>query len=445
MNVAAQLRLFLKPANRGELVRVGCDGVSSLGHVVQSLGIPLTEVGRLAVDGRPVPPRYRPGDGDVVQVGAVDRPQLVPGARFVLDVHLGALARRLRLAGVDAAYANDAADDALVEQANAEWRILLTQDRGLLRRRTLWLGAYVYGARPDDQLADVLDRFTPPLAAWTRCPACNGLLAPVPKAEVAPLLQPGTRRTYQLFSRCDSCGQVYWRGAHAKRLEALIASAQQAVSGTPDDGREPSGGRLRGLHDGCLRMQQSEWTQQSDLSKSGGDRGMNMPVPRRQRPVVRSRGGWPVEFWDPFGDFTPMWNRMAQLFESAGEGGPDSWVPTVETDETDDAYVVRAELPGMKAEDVNVEVTGNELRITGEVKQEEAKKTDAKKADAKKADAKETEGKPLRHRRGRFSYRASLPADADVAKINAQLTDGILTVQVPKAAPSRSRRIEIKG
>jgi len=237
VSVAAQLRLFLKPAHRGGPVRVGCDGVSSLGHVVQSLGIPLTEVGSLVVNGRPVPPRYRPGGGDVVEVGAVGRPQLVPGATFILDVHLGALARRLRLAGVDTAYANDAGDDTLIEDANAGRRILLTQDRGLLRRRTLWLGAYVYGARPDDQFADVLDRFTPPLAPWTRCPACNGLLSPVPKAAVEPMLQPGTRRTYQEFSRCGTCGKVYWRGAHSKRLEALIASAHRAAhTATPIPG-----------------------------------------------------------------------------------------------------------------------------------------------------------------------------------------------------------------
>jgi uncharacterized protein len=229
VSVAAELRLFLKPAHRTGPVLVDCDRVSSLGHVVQALGVPLTEVGRLAVNGRPVPPRYRPGGGDVVEVGAVDRPQPVPAHRFILDVHLGALARRLRLAGIDTAYANDASDDALIEQANAEKRILLTQDRGLLRRRALWLGGYVYGAHPDDQFADVLDRFTPPLAPWTRCPACNGLLSPVPKAEAEPLLQPGTRRAYQAFSRCGGCGQVYWRGAHAKRLEALIASAQRAV------------------------------------------------------------------------------------------------------------------------------------------------------------------------------------------------------------------------
>jgi uncharacterized protein with PIN domain len=237
VRVAAELRLFLKPPHRAGTIQVGCDGTSSLGHVVQSLGVPLTEVGRLVVNGAAVAPGYRPADGDVVEVAAVTRPQPVPTARFILDVHLGALARRLRLAGVDTAYANDMDDEALIEQANAEHRILLTQDRGLLRRRTLWLGAFVRGAHPDTQLADVLSRFAPPLAPWTRCTACNGPLRPAPKAEVAPLLQPGTRRTYQEFSRCQTCGRVYWRGAHSKRLQALVSSARRAA-GTPS---APSG------------------------------------------------------------------------------------------------------------------------------------------------------------------------------------------------------------
>jgi uncharacterized protein with PIN domain len=229
VSVAEELQLFVKPAHRGGPIGVACDGVSSLGHVVQSLGVPLTEVGRLVVNGAAVTPGYRPAGGDLVQVAAVARPQPVPAARFILDVHLGALARRLRLAGVDTAYTNDLDDDALIERANAERRILLTQDRGLLRRRTLWLGAYVRGAHPDTQLADVLGRFAPPLAPWTRCTACDGPLRPAPKAEVEPLLQPGTRRTYQEFSRCQTCGHVYWRGAHGKRLQALISSAQRAV------------------------------------------------------------------------------------------------------------------------------------------------------------------------------------------------------------------------
>jgi len=223
--IAAELRLFLRPGRRNGQVDVALDGTSSLGHVVESLGVPLTEVGRLLVNGESATPGYRPCHGDVVMVEAVRRPQQLTSARFVLDVHLGTLARRLRLVGLDAAYVNDADDDALIEQANAGRRVLLTQDRGLLRRRALWLGAYVRGARPDDQFQDVLDRFRPSLAPWTRCPACNGPLLPMAKTAVAPVLPPGTRRTYQTFSGCGNCGQVYWHGAHSKRLEQIIDSA----------------------------------------------------------------------------------------------------------------------------------------------------------------------------------------------------------------------------
>ena len=125
-----------------------------------------------------------------MNIDPVRRPQYVMPARFVLDVHLGTVARRMRLVGVDTAYANDADGEALIEEANAGRRVLLTQDRGLLCRRKLWLGAYVRGARPDDQFRDVLDRFAPPLAsagplkslrpAWPRVADTTMISAPCP-------------------------------------------------------------------------------------------------------------------------------------------------------------------------------------------------------------------------------------------------------------------------
>jgi uncharacterized protein with PIN domain len=227
VSLARELWMFVAPRRRRDNVDVPYHGDASLGHVVQALGVPLTEVGALLADRVPVDPAYWPRAGATVEIRPVPRPQRVPGSTgFLLDVHLGTLARRLRLLGIDTAYGNDASDDALVDQAAGQRRVLLTQDRGLLMRRALWAGAYVRGNHPDEQLADVLHRFAPALAPWTRCTTCNGELVSVPKNEVADQLEPGTRRRYDRFARCRACGRVYWHGAHSRRLTEIVRAAQ---------------------------------------------------------------------------------------------------------------------------------------------------------------------------------------------------------------------------
>ncbi|GGY91171.1 Mut7-C RNAse domain-containing protein [Streptomyces poonensis] len=225
---APELDLFVPQGRRGRTTEVGTDGVSTLGHVVESLGVPLTEVGALLVDGRRVPVSHVPAAGESVAVRPVARPQQVPGAplRFLLDVHLGTLARRLRLLGVDTAYeSTDIGDPALAARSAAERRVMLSRDRGLLRRRELWAGAFVYSTKPEEQLRDVLDRFAPRLLPWTRCTACNGLLREAAKEEVADQLEGGTQRTYDVFAQCRDCGRAYWRGAHHEQLDAIVQEA----------------------------------------------------------------------------------------------------------------------------------------------------------------------------------------------------------------------------
>jgi uncharacterized protein len=231
VRVATSLRFMLPVRHRSGVAVVPVDGTSSLCHVVEALGVPRTEIGDLLVNGRPADPHARLRDGDVVDVPVRQRPQRITHPRFVLDVHLGALARRMRLLGIDVAYRNDATDDDLVAQAANEQRVLLTQDRGLLRRRALVAGGYVSGDRADHQLADVLHRFAPALRPWSRCPACNGVLARIAKDQVEHLLLEGTRRSYTQFAQCQTCGRLYWRGAHTKRLEAIVATATRTRRG----------------------------------------------------------------------------------------------------------------------------------------------------------------------------------------------------------------------
>jgi uncharacterized protein with PIN domain len=225
---APELHVFVPQARRAGTLRASTDGASSLGHVVESLGVPLTEVGALVVDGREVPVSHVPAAGESVTVRTVTRPQRVPGAplRFLLDVHLGTLARRLRLLGVDTAYeSTDIGDPALAALSAAEQRVMLSRDRGLLRRRELWAGAFVYSTRPEEQLRDVLDRFQPDLRPWTRCTACNGLLREATKDKVADQLKHGTHATYDVFAQCTECGRAYWKGAHHEQLEAIVERA----------------------------------------------------------------------------------------------------------------------------------------------------------------------------------------------------------------------------
>lgn len=223
------LHLFVAAAYRAARATAETDGSSSLGHVVEALGVPLTEVGELRVDGRPAAPGHVPAAGEHIDVRAVTPPQRVPGPlRFLLDIHLGTLARRMRLLGLDTAYETpDIGDAALAARSAAEHRVLLSRDRGLLHRRELFAGAYVYSTKPAEQLDEVLARFQPVLAPWTRCTACNGELRPVTKEEMRDRLLSGTARTYDAFAECESCGQAYWRGAHSASLDAIVEHAMR--------------------------------------------------------------------------------------------------------------------------------------------------------------------------------------------------------------------------
>lgn len=230
VHVEASLHPLLAPTARGRPVVVSTAPTDTLGHVVESIGVPLTEVGDPVLDGLRVTWAERAATGNL-HVTPVSRPQPTPTEppRFLLDVHLGRLARYMRLLGVDTAWSSDADDAELARRSGDERRVLLTRDRRLLHRRALAAGALVRSGQLAEQLTDVLDRFAPPLHPWTRCMACGGTLGPARRDEVADELAAGTARTYDTFSRCTSCRRVYWRGAHAARLEPVVDSARLTV------------------------------------------------------------------------------------------------------------------------------------------------------------------------------------------------------------------------
>lgn len=236
LQLHGDLRDLVRRRARDGVVEVAVPAPRSVKDAVESVGVPHTEVGAVVVDGTDVDWQAQLAGGETIGVHPVGEVPPGTGAgvgppspprplRFVADVHLGTLARRLRVLGIDTAWRNDAADDDLVACMLAEDRVLLTRDRTLLMRRVVVHGALVRHDDPDEQLTEVAGRFplTEQAAPGTRCARCNGVVDRVPRDEVVAELEPGTRAAdYDSFGRCRDCGRVYWSGAHADAIEAII-------------------------------------------------------------------------------------------------------------------------------------------------------------------------------------------------------------------------------
>ncbi|WP_225833969.1 Hsp20/alpha crystallin family protein [Streptomyces sp. NK08204] len=154
-----------------------------------------------------------------------------------------------------------------------------------------------------------------------------------------------------------------------------------------------------------------------------------MTLPVRRRPGSLLERAMPFGWGEPVAaQFEDLFERMNRLMEGAASvPAAMAWAPAADMRETDDSYVIEAELPGIKRDDIDLEMSERELRITGEFKE------------------REREG-VLRHstrRSGRFEYQALLPADVKSEDVSATLCDGLLTVTVPKAQATKPRHIEI--
>jgi HSP20 family protein len=156
---------------------------------------------------------------------------------------------------------------------------------------------------------------------------------------------------------------------------------------------------------------------------------MSQLLPERRSRLTPSR-------WEPLSELEQVTERMRRMLDQTFSGfdwpslaEPVGWSPLVDIEETDDAYVVEAELPGVKREDVTIELVGNELAISGEVKERERKGMLRRQT----------------RRTGRFEYRVTLPDQLNAEKIEAKLAEGVLTVRAPKSERAQRRKIEVKS
>jgi HSP20 family protein len=142
-----------------------------------------------------------------------------------------------------------------------------------------------------------------------------------------------------------------------------------------------------------------------------------------------SRGRTRVTFWDPFRmvDDLLRWERSNGNEAAWSQGG--EFVPTFEVKETKDAYLIKADLPGIKAKDLEISLTGNFLQVFGRREQEARDDGDRYYAAER----------PY----GQFTRCFALPDGADAERLTADLNDGVLTVHVSKKAEVQPRRIPI--
>jgi uncharacterized protein len=225
----AELDDFLQPSQHGKPISLVFSDHQTVKHLFESLGVPHPEVGAVQVNGQTAGFARRLKDGDRVDVfpfSAIERRALARNGShgFLLDIHLGKLARYLRILGFDTAYQNDYNDEELAEISHSQERILLTRDRRLLMRNLVQRGYCVRALDPHQQVLEVVQRFKlkDDVVPFQRCPHCNTPLVEVSKAEVLERLEPLTRRHFDEFHICPNCSQIYWKGSHYERMLAFI-------------------------------------------------------------------------------------------------------------------------------------------------------------------------------------------------------------------------------
>lgn len=232
-----ELNFFLPRHHKQKTIIHTFDWKASIKDMIESLGVPHPEIDLIIVKGKSVDFEYIVQNGDDVHIYPIpyyeshpltDKIRLIPPyvgrPRFILDTHLGRLASYLRMMGFDTLYRNDYDDEELAQVSNAEGRILLTRDIGLLKRSLVIYGYYVRNLKPPLRLLEVARRYqlANKIEAFSYCMKCNGRLIEVNKADISHLIHPMSHEHYDNFHQCDTCKQVYWKGSHYLKMESLL-------------------------------------------------------------------------------------------------------------------------------------------------------------------------------------------------------------------------------
>ncbi len=236
-----ELNDFLHYSKRKKAFNFTLTGKRTIKDIIESLGVPHTEVDLILINHEPARFDYHPENEDYISVypvfEAIDiasinrlRPKPLRETKFVLDVHLGTLARYLRMLGFDTLYRNNLEDQEIINISLADQRIILTRDLLILKNGQVTHGYFVRETAPLKQISEIVRRFDlkDRMNPFHRCIECNGVIEKVEKTIIDSKLKPNTRKAFQEFYQCRSCGKVYWKGSHYDRMMKVVEGLKVA-------------------------------------------------------------------------------------------------------------------------------------------------------------------------------------------------------------------------
>jgi uncharacterized protein with PIN domain len=231
-----ELNDFLPRIKRKKTFRYPFWGNPAIKDVIEAIGVPHTEVDLILVNGNSVDFNYHLQTGDHISVYPVFeslditpiirlRPKPLRKTKFILDVHLGKLARFLRMLGFDALYSKDYNDEEIRIISRKEKRIILTRDQNLLKAKSVTHGYWLRSLEPLLQIKEIIQRFDLKSStnSFTRCLECNGIIRKIKKEKIAGKLPSPLVTFQQQFFYCTRCKKIYWQGSHFQKMKDKIS------------------------------------------------------------------------------------------------------------------------------------------------------------------------------------------------------------------------------
>jgi hypothetical protein len=230
-----ELNDFLLLSKRKKRFELEFFGSPTIKDIIESQGVPHTEIDLIIVNGKSVRFNHKLRNEDDVSVYPVfesldisniqrlrSKPLRKP--KFVLDVHLGTLARYMRMFGFDTKYQNDYSDKQIIEISLNEKRTILTRDLGIFKHSRVSHGYWVRNTKPIKQIEEIFERFDlkNEINEFSRCITCNSILRSIKKEKVINKIPPKVKNYQPEFYYCGECNKVYWKGDHYTKMKLLI-------------------------------------------------------------------------------------------------------------------------------------------------------------------------------------------------------------------------------